>query len=345
MKFLYFHIPKTAGTSINQLFANNINNYHFHIESTPNLDKVFCHKYNFISGHVSFNRMEKMLDLNEWITLATFREPISYVISHLSWVRKLADPGEEQRLNAHPKIFQDIARKMLEFDFSKAEEIRRFIAWLESIDFYYFHNTQLHYMLQTKNQDALSEQQINKAIENLYQIDFVGIQEDLSSFIKVLSDEFSWKAITEPKENVNKNTYGLNINCAEICEALKPLYQYDTVIYNEAKKMTLDQSIFYKKGVDKTAIGFLDTVNPKEVVGWVRYQHSLKKVSVELVVDDAVVQVEQANIFRKGLKMKKIHPSGHCEFRFALKNPIPTSNVKVRVSSTGQVLPRSKVTS
>ncbi|MDQ1243995.1 MAG: sulfotransferase family 2 protein, partial [Campylobacterota bacterium] len=77
MKLLYFHIPKTAGSSINNFFSKNIRNYHFHIESVKNLSPDFCRKFQFLSGHVPYNRMSKMLNLNEWITFVTFRDPLS----------------------------------------------------------------------------------------------------------------------------------------------------------------------------------------------------------------------------------------------------------------------------
>ncbi len=325
MNIFYFHVPKTAGSSINKFFSDNLSKHHFHIENVKNLDKEFCTKYNFLSGHVSYNRMDKVLDLKKWITFATFREPVSYTISHLKWVRKLADRGEEERFNSHPKIFQKIALKMAEYDFSQVNDIKDFIKWVESIDFYYFHNTQLHYMHQTNDQGSLSQKQIDIAIKNLNTIDFVGIQEELDDFMDIIAYEFGWEVEKKPKVNINDNNYGFDINNEETKKALLPLYRQDMIIYEEAKKLYNQQKNLYKVKEVENIIGFVDQITPKEVNGWARSKTSLKKLELELQVNGQTIQKTKANLFRQGLKTKGIHPTGFCSYVFDLSD-IPLKN-------------------
>lgn len=336
-------MPKTAGSSINKFFANNIKSHHFHIESAPNIDEIFCKKYDFISGHVPYNRMEKMLNLEEWITFATFREPVSYVISHLKWVRKLADAGEEKRFEAHPKIFQDIAVEMKNYNFSDPLEITKFIKWLESIRFYYFHNTQLHYMNVTNSQNCLTDTQVKKAIQNLDKVNFVGIQEQLDDYLKILSYEFGWDVARAPQENKNTNSYGFDSQNEEICNALLPLYEKDLIIYNEAKKKFNDLKNLYDCDTKETKIrGFIDIITPKKVIGWVRYDDSLTKVNLELKVQNKTVKTTLANIYRKGLKIKNIHPTGICAFEFEIDQIQAYKQIEVYVKGTELKLPFSK---
>lgn len=338
MKLLYFHIPKTAGSSINEFFAKNVAQYHFHIESVQELTKEFCEPFEFISGHVSFSRMNQMINLQDWITFVTFRDPLAYTISHLKWVRKLADKGEEERFNQHPEIFQKIALKMTEYDFSLPVQITDFINWLESINFHYFHNTQLHYIHQTQNQHELSEQQIQIALQNMKKINFIGIQENLDEFMEMISYEFGWKLDQKPRVNVNENNYGFNINNPETQKALLPLYEKDLILYEEAKKLYVKQKSLYDNKPTEDIIGYADSITPTEIVGWCRSKSSLKKVELELKIDGEVIQTTTANIYRQGLKTKGIHPSGLCAFQFVLENELDRDKISINVANTNHAL-------
>ena len=236
MKIFFLHIPKTAGSSINKFFSNNLSSHLFHIEGITGLNKETCDNYEFISGHIPFTTINKLLPLDEWTTIATFRDPLSYVISHISWVRKLADPGEEARFNAHPEPFQKIAKKMTEYDFSNPAHLIDLISWLEGENLLFLHNTQTYFLSGEHNRNTYSDLQVNTALKNLKNIDYIGIQEELNSFMEILSNEFNWPKNNEIKENINSEKYGLDINNKELREALYPLYNKDMIIYKEANE-------------------------------------------------------------------------------------------------------------
>lgn len=250
MKIFYLHVPKTAGSSINKFFSNNLDSYHFHIEGVKGLNKNFCDSYEFISGHLPYTRMDKILPLEDWTKIVSFREPLSYVISHLSWVRKLADPGEETRFHAHPEPFQRIAKKMTEYDFSNPSELRELVSWLESEDLLFLHNTQMYFMIGDSNRSSYSDFQVNNAMDNLESMDFVGVQEELGLFLNILSKEFGWPANQAVSENVNSNKYGLDINDEEVCKALLPLCDKDFLVYERAKKIFKHQVKYLKLGYE-----------------------------------------------------------------------------------------------
>lgn len=334
MKLLYFHVPKTAGSSINNFFSRNIKSHHFHIESVKNLNPDFCKRFQFLSGHVSYNRMNSMLNLREWITFATFREPLSYTLSHLKWVRKLADEGEEERFNEHPEIFQKISLKMTEFDFSQAEQIASFIKWLESIDFYYFHNTQTLYMNSSRDGTIISDKQMHDAISNLHKIDFVGVQESLDEFMGLIGYEFGWEIDQNPRDNVNENNYGFDMNDEATRQVLLPLYEKDLILYEEAKKLYAAKKELYDIAPKKDIIGYVDRVTSTEIVGWVRSKESLQKVELELKVGDTLIQTAKANLYRQDLKTKGLHPTGLCGFKFSLINAIDEECCKIYIKDT-----------
>lgn len=123
MKVFYLHVPKTAGSSINAFFSAHLRKTLLHIESMPEINKDELERYSFVSGHVPLDKIDSIINLEHWDTIASFREPISYVASHIKWIRKLADPDQKSRFDNHPKIFQDIALKMAGMDFSNPKDI------------------------------------------------------------------------------------------------------------------------------------------------------------------------------------------------------------------------------
>lgn len=237
-KLFYIHIPKTAGSSINKHFAESFHKHFLHVEGVE-FDKEFVNKYDFVSGHVTSSKAQKVIT-EDFMTMVTLREPYSYVVSHLCWIRKLADKGEEQRLLSHPKIFQKIALKMKGFDFSNPSEISAFILWLEDIDFRYLHNTQTLYL------DG--KRRIPFAVKNLNKINFVGVTEHTSEFTKMVSDYFGFLVNKEtPQINSNTNKYGFDLSSDLTKKALEPLINKDRDVYHIANKIFQENHKDYKK--------------------------------------------------------------------------------------------------
>ena len=332
-KLIYFHVPKSAGSSLNNFLSANINNYLKHIESEQINNNSVFKNYDALSGHVPFSRIEKSFDLNCISTLITFREPYSYVVSHLAWIRKLADEGEEERFDAHPEIFQKIALKMKEFDFSQSSDITAFILWLEEIKFFYIHNTQTIYLDLDKN--------IEKALENLQKIDFVGVTDRLEEFIDILAYEFDFEKLDKEKTNANKNSnkYGLDITNEETRKALLPLIDKDIIVYEEAKKTFMKLQSLYANETDLVLEGFVEETD-KICKGWVKYENSHKHVELGLYVNEHLVETTTAKIYRKNLKCKGIDNTGNCEFRF--KTQLELEKVVVKDLLTEKVLPLLK---
>ena len=331
-KILYFHVPKSAGTSLNVFLEHNIRKFKTHIEGGFIRSSNLFQGQNGLSGHVSFSRIAKSFDLSCVSTLITFREPYSYVISHLAWIRKLADEGQEERFNAHPEIFQKIALKMKEFDFSQPDEITAFILWLEEIKFFYLHNTQTIYLDLNKN--------IEKALENLKKIDFVGVTDRLEEFIDILAYEFDFEKLDKAKTNANKNSnkYGLDITNEDTRKALLPLIDKDIVVYEEAKKTFNKLQSLYENETDLRLKGFVEETD-KICKGWAIYENSHKHVELGLYVDDELVETTIAKIYRKNLKCKAIDNTGNCEFRFKIPVDFNKNKIVIKGLLTKQELP------
>ena len=240
-KVFYFHIPKTAGTTVASLLDEHFNNTLHHIEGQP-ITPEFLNKYDVVSGHVTYTHIEKILDLSQWVTIATFREPYSHIASHINWVRKLADKGEEQRFSKHPKDFQDLALYMKTLNLSYADDIKELIKYFSQTDFHYFYNTQTLYMDKDKRLDI--------AIKNLGHINIIGLTETMGAFKNHLHSFFEWRRSFKSPKKLNKNTsnYGLNIADTETREALYPLIDKDLFLYDEAVKKSFKEEWLKYKG-------------------------------------------------------------------------------------------------
>jgi hypothetical protein len=262
--------------------------------------------------------------------MITFREPFSYAVSHLCWIRKLTEEGEELRFNNHPKVFQEIATKMKSLDFSQPTDIDKLVKWLISIDFNYLFNTQTLYLDIGKD--------TTKALSNLYDIDYIGVMDDTDSLLNVMGTEFGLCESRKkaPKENISTNQYGFDLNNNNTRLALLPFIDKDIIIYEEAKRISKSQKCLYDIPANTDIIGYLDSKEGKYITGWCRSTKSLRKVDLEFRIKNKVVARAKAGLFRQGLKDKQIHPTGRCSFKVELDCKL--DKVSVYVAGTDIIL-------
>lgn len=236
-KVFYVHIPKTAGTTVASLLDEHFNNTIHHIEG-KGLSREALDKYDVVSGHITYTAIDRLLDLSNWTTIATFREPYSHIASHIRWIRKLAEESEVNIFNRVPKEFQELALFMKTLDFSHTKEIKKLVNYLIESNFLYMHNTQTLYMD--------SDKSIENAISNMNKINIIGLTESIDHFYSYLHTYFDWSL---PKEevkaknlNINNNKYQIDILDEKTRATLYPLVNKDIVLYEEAMRLVKLQS-------------------------------------------------------------------------------------------------------
>jgi len=320
LKLFYFHVPKTAGTSINEFLGDISHNFKIHIESSRDLNSEFLSGLDFASGHVRYPDIEKMIALNKWTTIATFREPIDHVISHLKWIKKLGEPSEHKRLLQHTKAIQKIVNEIMKYDLGNAQDISKFIQWLETNNIFYFHDTQTRYFCDAPHNVLIDEEQMEYAIRNIKKIDYVGLQENLSDFMKILSYEFGKERSKYPYLNMNDSDYGLNSEDNNIIEALAPLYNNDKKIYEYAKKMFVELYKKYHCSTDYNIKWHIDKVERRIVKGWAFSSKCHKKITINIYNRNGIkIASDEARIYRAGLKQIGKHPTGLCGFEIKIQ--------------------------
>lgn len=86
--------------------------------------------------------------------------------------------------------------------------------------------------------------------------------------------------------------------------------------------------------------GCVDVINKQHVSGWVKALHHSNPVTVDLLCNGQKLASMAANIFRKDLKEKLVHPTGNCGFFLDLSRiSLPAEPLDIEVRAEGDVAP------
>ena len=239
MDFFYLHIPKTAGSFFNQFLHTNIESFLEHIEVKIDLenetDILKLSQYQSFSGHVVLPRVQnKFLHRFPKKVITILRNPIEQLISHITFVRELAEESEKNRFVNHSRVIQELALYLKSLDFTNPNEFIKLIDWLEKNEVWLFHDCQTRYLGNGKG--AIQPDNLDLALKNLESIEYIGISERLQEFMVLLAHKESLKVIESTKVNATKRRYGLDINNEATVRALYPLIKNDKIVYRIARQ-------------------------------------------------------------------------------------------------------------
>lgn len=239
---LYVHIAKTAGSTVNKVLVDLFGKKGsiVHAESVPNWKvKVENDEVCYLSGHIPFSVFNESEKVRGFKKAITFREPYSHVVSHLCWIRALSLKGNEERYRAHPEYIQKLSDKLSLVDFSSPKSIEKLIEGLDAVEFRLLDNAQSRYIRKGNNASAVSEKDLEGCLENLRFFDFVGVDKDISSFLKSIYDYYDFEKQVDLiiKENVSKSSFGFDLSSDLIKESLLPLVRYDLFLYDNLVKV------------------------------------------------------------------------------------------------------------
>lgn len=234
---LYVHIAKTAGSTVNKVLLDLFGSEKsiVHAESVSDWqDKVNNDELLYLSGHIPFPVFYENKKVKGYKKAITFREPYSHVVSHLCWIRALSLPENFKRYNAHPKYIQILSDKLSLVDFSSPPSIAKFISELSIVEFRLLDNTQSRYVRRGNGASAVSESDLESCLENLACFDFVGIDKNISLFLKRICNYYGFdrEVDLKVKENVSKNTFGFDLSSDESKDSIFPLIRYDLQLYD-----------------------------------------------------------------------------------------------------------------
>ncbi|MBY6048011.1 hypothetical protein [Vannielia litorea] len=124
----FVHVPKTAGSTINDYLQRSERKGESHIEAWANQpetarDKLA--KLEWVSGHVPFRRMRALICNNtfrhvEFFTL--LRDPLKQLMSHYNWLIEIHHRGGDF-YKSHPPRIKEISKSIRNADNSNPTEV------------------------------------------------------------------------------------------------------------------------------------------------------------------------------------------------------------------------------
>lgn len=78
-------------------------------------------------------------------------------------------------------------------------------------------------------------------------------------------------------------------------------------------------------------IGYIDVVISNKVIGWAIDREKNDSLEISLLINGNFIVNNCANLYRKGIKAKKIHPTGFCGFEFDNLNIKPGDKIRCLV--------------
>ena len=234
----FMHIPKTAGTSFNQLIKPCLqrDDYLFDIQSIKDWDNANVETKPFLTGHIPFYRIREYFGQSDLPKLHSIvREPYAHLHSHLLWVKGVAGGGERQLFETHHDRAKNFSIKLNQIDFSDVEAFKEFVDALEGFELEYFDNLQTRYFLGSFVQ-RVSANDRQYAMTNLELFESVGRTENFPAFFQSLCNCYQIKqVIKETKYNKASLKPLFDINNQEFREVMHPLVKYDLEIYEKVK--------------------------------------------------------------------------------------------------------------
>lgn len=245
-RLLFMHIPKAAGSYVNRYFAQHFSNdrHAVHIESNPDWEKDpdRIRRLDFVSGHVTLPRLASKLNVEDYIKVTVVRDPFAQVVSHLAWIRRLADAEEEARLKSHPAYIQAFAHKLAAVDLASPAAIRSVIADFDEAENRLVENCQTRYFTAVEPGRKVTDDDGKKAVVASESFDVIGSTRGIDRFLRTVAERMGWPVPAQrPRENVSRGYYGLDPDNPEHREALRPLVCRDLGLFEAiARTRSLD---------------------------------------------------------------------------------------------------------
>ncbi|HPR33417.1 MAG TPA: sulfotransferase family 2 domain-containing protein [Prolixibacteraceae bacterium] len=241
-KIFFQHIPKTAGTSVNEMLARNYKRerIRLHIESERNnkYSKIRFDELDMVSGHLRLYEMKKVVPQNDFFTFTLVRDPFHQLLSHLNWVFCLKKPAMSTIYKNLPPSIRDLSLSMHYVDFKNLDSIKEFVSNMPVVGYELFDNCQTKYLMNDIVPAKLQIENARDAIQSLSHFDAIGTTERLSEFMEVLYRTMEWKAPRKiVKKNVSEVRVGFHEKLPGLREILYPFYCVDQLVYDHVSSL------------------------------------------------------------------------------------------------------------
>ncbi|MFZ5644986.1 MAG: sulfotransferase family 2 domain-containing protein [Bacillota bacterium] len=227
-KYIFLHIPRTAGTSLFSMFYDILGFENaIWISDIDNFEPQHAsllEKFLLIGGHFMVSHQKKYF--NDRYSILFLRNPVDRFISTYYYFKKYGN--DEVVKNLDLISYLEFCRKLGCYPFT-------------------FFNNQTVYLTGVMDYSVPEKDLLDMAKENLSKMDFVGIYESLLDSVNLLLCDTKWPPAREiPFENASDTRPKLpevdnNIleRIGELNKIDMELYQYGVNLFNEKKRNIL----------------------------------------------------------------------------------------------------------
>lgn len=227
---VFYHIPKTAGTTLDFIISKNMAVWGIFKQHAPDFDKNVAAFYKSgnapkaVLGHNELNDyFYQLLTRERLINITTIREPVARVISYYDFLKAQ---------KTHPS--HELAQKLSLDEFvksSKSDEVNnaqayRLLGLLKNNEY---------------KKDKRSEQVLIDAAVNqlLNRFSFFGTTKQFDSFLLMLSKLMHWNDVYYQRQNVTKKQFKTKLEdlTPDTIETIKEFNRIDIALYEKAEKV------------------------------------------------------------------------------------------------------------
>lgn len=234
----FLHIPKTAGTSINEVFRPVFEEVRFfdHCESRKqellqNLaaeDEPF-----FASGHLRFVNCADLVANKKVFSMTVLRRPEQQLESHLNWVKAYGDPNAVERRRMIEPAIAELSTKLWSANLNDISEMR--ILMSQPVAMRLFDNMQTRYLRDVHHDLPVTSNCLLSAISSFKFFDLAFTLDDYRSAVKMFSKTYGVVDELRP-QNVQKTKQKINLERADIAEFYEPFIRFDRKLFNHLKR-------------------------------------------------------------------------------------------------------------
>ena len=230
-KFLFLHIPKTAGSSFNAMFRSAVPpGRHFeHLEGQHQRLKEICEDGLpfFVSGHLTFESIHGYVARPDVFSMSILRQPVDQLLSHLKWVKYVGSPEFPHPRTIHASILQ-LAKKLYEIPLDDIDAVASLID--SPLGRQLFDNLHVRYATNAR-MDRVDECHVESALDNLGTLSFVFALEDSEAALGELRRRIPQIACLG-LENTARSSETVNLSDPRINRFYRALTCHDQKLYD-----------------------------------------------------------------------------------------------------------------
>ncbi|HEY1408660.1 MAG TPA: sulfotransferase family 2 domain-containing protein [Promineifilum sp.] len=227
---VFYHIPKSAGTTLNRVIRRNYR-LEDRVECGPNTQAFIADfktwsperlaKIRFLQGHFPFGLHEILPQRARCFTL--LRDPVERVISY--YFHALREPAHylHKYLVGNNWSLKDLLDSHIPVMMNDCE-VRLMSGVFDTVPF-----------------GEVDEAMLQRAIFNLGKCEVVGLSEQFDRSLLLLQRAFGWRNIRYARVNVGDNRQPSEALPAEVLETVRRYNRLDARLYAEAVKLLEDQ--------------------------------------------------------------------------------------------------------